>query len=164
MTDRCLIIICGPTAVGKTAVINKLLSKLPTVKTGVTFTTRKKRRSYKEDKVIHYISKSQFETKIRNNELLEWAVYNDDYYGSARQENLNILKDHPLLLNLEVKGSLQIKKLFPQALLIFIAPESLDQINQRLQRRRLPLAVFKQRLANAKWTLKQASKFDYQVV
>src|SRR3989344_4735654 len=164
MTEQCLIIICGPTAVGKTAVIKHLLRRLPQLKTGITYTTRAKRPHTKEDKVMYYVSAKQFEQKIRNDQLLEWATYNNDYYGSARQENLAILKKHPLLLNLEIKGSLQVKKLFPKALLVFIAPENLDQISQRLKRRRLSPAVFKQRLANAQWTLKQASKFDYQVV
>ena len=81
-----------------------------------------------------------------------------------RPENLDILKKHPLLLNLEVIGTFKVKELFPYALLIYILPENLDQIKDRLEKRTFSDAQRAQRLKTAEWSIQQADRYDYQIV
>jgi len=163
MTTKPIIVICGPTAVGKTTVVKKLLQKLNYLSTAVTYTTRAK-RAESEDKDMRYISQQEFEDKIREDHFLEWAEFSGDYYGTSKPESLETLKHKPLLLNIEVKGSLQIKSKFPNALLIYILPENLEQLLERFRQRGWAGTKFTERKEAAEWSLSQADKFDYQVV
>ena len=159
-----IIIINGPTGVGKTTIIKSVVKQLPQLRTGITYTTREIRPKDKEDKDMRHITEQGFKDKILNEELLEWAEFSGNYYGTAKKENLDILKNHPLLLNIEVVGTLKIKKLFPNALLIYILPENIEQLYSRLEKRSFSDKQRKERIEAAKWSIKQAKRYDYQII
>ncbi len=158
-----IIVINGPAAVGKTSIIKILLKKIPQLKSSVTYTTRGKRPG-KEDKDMRYISRPDFEQMVRDEKLLEWEEHYNNLYGSARDENLEIMRKHLLLMNIGVRGSLIIKKKFPDSLLIYILPENFEQIEKRLTKRKLEPADLKKRIADARASLAMADKYDYQVI
>ncbi len=156
-----IIVICGPTAVGKTVVIQRVLEQLPSLHTGITYTTRAPRPTNKEDKVLHYINRDEFEQKKQRGEFIEWAEYTGDLHGTSKD---SIITDGSLILNLDVQGSLQIKKLYPDSLLLFISPESLDQIKERLERRNLAPEDFQKRLQAAEECLAGKDTFDHIII
>ncbi len=158
-----IIVICGPTAVGKTAVINQLLQKMPTLKTGISFMTRTPRQGMPEDKKVFYITPGEFKQKISDGKILEWSEYNGHYYGTSK-ESLDSVGSAALLLNLDAAGSLNIKKLYPHSLLIFIDPESMDQIRQRLTSRGLTVEAFERRWQEAEKAMSLAPKFDLRII
>jgi len=163
MPNRHIIVICGPTAVGKTVIIQQVLQQIPSLKTGITFTTRPPRTNMTEDKTMHHISRAEFEKKISAGMFLEWAEYNGNYYGTAK-ETLATDTVAGLLLNLDIRGSLQIKKMYPESLLLFIAPENLDQIKERLERRNLTPEDLQSRLQAATECLAGAQYFDHRII
>lgn len=158
-----IIVICGPTAVGKTVVIQQVLKQIPSLKTGITYTTRSPREKASEDKVMRYISREAFEEKIQSQTFLEWAEYNGNYYGTSK-ETLAASADQALLLNLDIRGSLQIKTMYPESLLIFIAPENIGQIRERLKRRNLSEAELASRLQAATECLAGKDNFDHIII
>ncbi len=158
-----IIVICGPTAVGKTVVIQQVLQKIAQLRTGITYTTRPPREKMTEDKVMRHITRAEFETKIASNDFLEWAEYNGNYYGTST-ESISAQSETALLLNLEIRGSLQIKEKYPESLLLFIAPENLEQIKERLERRNLVPEELASRLQAAAECLAGKSSFDQIII
>lgn len=162
MPERKIIIICGPTAVGKTVVIQQVLQRLPSLRTGITFTTRPAREMATEDKVMHYITREEFENKIASNVFVEWAEYNHNYYGTSKDSLA--ADNNPILLNLDIRGSLQMREKYPNSLLLFIAPENIEQIRERLERRNLSPEALQDRLQVAQECLAGASHFDHIII
>ena len=128
-----LLVISGFSGVGKGTVVNYLKEHKDTYKVSVSVTTREPRPNEIPGVHYHYISNEQFETMINENKLLEYAGYVDHYYGTPREfveENLNSGND--VILEIETKGALQVKKNMPEAILIFILPPSADELRKRL--------------------------------
>ncbi len=131
-----IFIISGPTGVGKTTIAKELFKLIPNLKPSTTYSTRPPRPSAIEDKIIFHITPDEFKNKIKNNELLEYAEVNRNFYGTAKKETLDTLKNHPILCNITVVGAEQIKKEFPgQYVTIFILPESVDQLVKHVKKR-----------------------------
>ncbi|MFH0873858.1 MAG: hypothetical protein V1846_03430 [Candidatus Komeilibacteria bacterium] len=158
-----IIVINGPTAVGKTSVINRLLQRMLILQTATTYTTRALRPGQKEDKKLVSISEKDFAAKVKGGTILEWTRYNGDCYGTA-SKSLTATKGKPLLLNLDVRGTRFIKRRFTRACLIFIRPESMKQIRQRLLARGLTPSQFRRRYGEAVAAMKGAHIYDYQVI
>ncbi len=128
-----LTIVSGFSGVGKGTLINKLLMKYDNYALSVSATTRGMRPGEQEGKSYFFMSVEEFENKINNNELLEYAKYVDNYYGTPRkyvEEMLESGKD--VLLEIEIQGARQVKKLMPEALTIFVMPPSAETLKQRL--------------------------------
>ena len=128
-----LTIVSGFSGVGKGTLINKLLGKYDNYALSVSATTRGMRPGEQEGKSYFFISVDEFEDKIHQNELLEYAKYVDNYYGTPRkyvEEMLESGKD--VLLEIEIQGARQVKKLMPEALTIFVMPPSAETLKQRL--------------------------------
>lgn len=128
-----LTIISGFSGVGKGTLVKELLNKYDNYALSVSATTRSMRPGEEEGKSYFFMSVSEFEEKIEKNELLEYAKYVNNYYGTPRkyvEEMLNSGKD--VLLEIEIQGARQIKKLMPDALTIFIMPPTADTLKERL--------------------------------
>ena len=128
-----LTVVSGFSGVGKGTLINKLLGKYDNYALSVSATTRGMRPGEQEGKSYFFISVDEFEDKIHQNELLEYAKYVDNYYGTPRkyvEEMLESGKD--VLLEIEIQGARQVKKLMPEALTIFVMPPSAETLKQRL--------------------------------
>ncbi|MDD5605910.1 MAG: guanylate kinase [Patescibacteria group bacterium] len=158
-------VITGPSGVGKTSVAYRVLDMgLPIAKVTTT-TTRAKRESETQDVDYHFIAHEDFEKKIENNEMFEWAKYGNDYYGSQKADVEAIMaRGHTPLWVVDVQGAKYFKDTFPGCVVIFIAPESLSVLEQRLVERGDDPKDIKRRIAIADDELKLASAFDYQVI
>lgn len=161
-----LFVLSGPSGTGKGTVCNDLL-KLPCdLNLSISATTRDKRVGEVDGETYHYVSKDTFEKMIADNEMLEHAVYNGNYYGTPKmavEKLLNEGKD--VLLEIEPQGALQVKKLIPEAVLIFLIPPSMRELKRRLiTRGRESEEEINERIATAKWEMQQADKYTTLII
>ena len=160
-----LIVLSGPSGVGKDAVLAHLKKYSPNFKFVTTMTTRPRRRNEKDNVDYHFVSQDEFQTSLKNNELLESANVYGNWYGVPKEPIRQALKrGNDIIVKVDVQGAATIKKLAPQAVFIFLMPPSVDELAARLNRRYTEspesLAL---RLRTCEHEMKQISKFDYVV-
>jgi len=132
-----LFIISAPSGCGKTTLCEKLLKKMPGVIRSVSFTTRLPRKGEKNGRDYFFVTKKEFEKKIKRNNLLEWARNFGYYYGTPKDKILRLLdRGVDVILAIDVKGAMKVKKLYPDEVFIFILPPSISGLRSRLKRRR----------------------------
>jgi guanylate kinase len=130
-----LIVLCGPSGVGKSTISRKL-SEQHDIKYIVSATTRPKRPGDQAGKVYEHITTEVFFARLDNDEFLEYAHVYDEYYGTPKEPALSYLAaGHDVLLEIDVQGALQIRYQYPDALLIFVMPPDQDTLLQRLRTR-----------------------------
>jgi len=161
-----LFVLSGPAGVGKGTVRKKLFEKETHLKYSVSATTRIKRPGEKEGIDYFYKTKEQFEQMIAQKELLEYAQYVDNYYGTPRQYVLDELdKGNDVFLEIEVQGALQVKENFPEGVFIFLFPPSLEELKNRIVNRGTETNdVILQRLQEARNEIEMMREYDYVVV
>jgi guanylate kinase len=161
-----IVVISGPSGVGKNTVVAEVLKLIPALRLGSSLTTRAARPNDVPGKYT-YVSRSEFEERARRGELLEWAEYNGYLYGTLRPS-----EDRPALLEIEIQGAAQIKRLYPNACLMFMVTpgrdvqEQLQVLAERLRKRGTdqPAAIQK-RLVRAEEELRQGqSQSDIVIV
>ena len=132
-----LITISAPSGSGKTTLCRRLQKNRPDIEWSVSYTTRKKRKTESDGRDYNFITKEQFEDLILNETLAEWENVHGYYYGTPKATLDTVIKDKAtLLLELDVKGSMSLKKLYPEhAFTIFILPPSIDHLRNRLRQR-----------------------------
>lgn len=161
-----LFVLSGPAGVGKGTVRKRLFEKETHLKYSVSATTRQMRPGEEEGVDYFYKSKEAFEQMIKENALLEYAQYVDNYYGTPRQYVLDELnKGNDVFLEIEVQGALQVKKNFPEGVFIFLFPPSLEELKNRIVNRGTETNdVIKQRLQEARKEIEMMREYDYVVV
>jgi len=166
MRNGLLIVISGPAGTGKGTVVGKLLEKNPNIKLSISKTTRKPRPGEKEGVNYFFVSREQFEEEIKNERFLEYAEYNNNYYGTPKDFVFETLeKGFDVILEIETKGALQIKKVFSDAVLIFLLPPSIEELYKRLVKRGTESEdEIKARLEIAKNEIKLVPEYDYCVI
>ncbi len=131
-----LLVISGPSGAGKSTVISRVMANDPNIVFSVSATTRQPRNGEKDGTDYYFITKPQFENMIEQGQLLEYAQYVENYYGTPKQTVLESLANgQDVLFDIEVQGALQVKKAYPRAILIFLIPSSFDEIERRLRGR-----------------------------
>ena len=161
-----LIVLSGPSGVGKSTVIAELLSERNDIYFSVSFTTRQPRPGEVDGVNYNFVTRPEFERMIRDNELLEYAEYVGNYYGTS----LKVIRDRlnqgqDVLLDIEVQGAATVKAKCPEAVLIFILPPSLEELAHRLQARSTdPEDVIVKRLKRAREECSEIGRYDYLVV
>lgn len=161
-----LIVISGPSGSGKDTVCNALLEKNNQCWLSISCTSRAPRGNEIDGVNYYFLSKEAFEEKIENDEFLEYAKYNDNYYGTPKEmiEQKRNEGIHVILV-IEVQGALQIKSKIPDAIFIFLMPPSMDILKKRLENRGTEskekvLSRFK----TAYQEINEISKYNYVVV
>ena len=161
-----LIVIAGPSGVGKGTLVNMLLSRHDRLKLSISATTRQPRPGEKDGVNYFFLSKKDFETSILGDELLEWAEYAGNYYGTPKAqvvEQINL--GNYIILEIEVEGARSIASMFPDVQLIFILPPSIEELEQRIRSRGTNSEEsIANRLEIAKQEIAASSEFDCQIV
>lgn len=165
MTGK-LFVISSPSGCGKGTLIGKLLEHCDNIWLSVSATTRAPRAGEVDGVNYYFLDQIRFEEMIDNGELVEWAKYSGNYYGTPKKyidEHLN--KGENVILEIEVVGAKNIKKMYPGSTLIFIKPPSMEELERRLRGRGTEdEASIKKRLETARVELSQANIFDYVIV
>lgn len=160
---RKLIVISAPSGAGKTTIVKEILKEFPRLIFSVSATTRPKRETEKDGVEYYFLTENEFRKKIDNDEFIEWEKFYDYYYGTYKSViDENIRAGRPVLLELDVKGALSIKRLYPDAQLIYISPPSFEELVERLRKRKTENeSDFRKRVERAKMELSLKDKFDF---
>ena len=158
-----IIAVSAPSGTGKTTIVKKILSDFPELVFSVSATTRKKREYETEGIDYFFIPEEEFKAKIEKGEFIEWEKFYDYYYGTYKSYiEENISNGKSVIIEIDVKGALQLKKLYPDSVLIFIYPPSFDELVRRLTNRQTENETdLKKRIERAKMELSLKDKFDY---
>lgn len=161
-----LIVLSGPSGVGKSTVIAEVMHQRDNLVFSVSYTTRAPRAGEEDGVNYHFVDKAEFERMIRDGELLEYTQYAGNYYGTALADIQKFASQGlDVLLDIEVEGASNVKRKVDNAVLIFVAPPSFEELSRRLHGRRTENEeVVRARLEKAQVELKQIPNYDYLVV
>lgn len=128
-----LIVVSGPSGAGKDTICNKVIEDSDNIWLSVSMTSRNPRGNEKEGKNYFFVTKEEFEQKIKDGKLLEYTNYNGNYYGTPKDKLEDYLnRGIDVILVLDINGAINIKKLVPSALFIFIMPPDMETLKKRL--------------------------------
>ena len=161
-----LFVVAAPSGAGKSSLVSALLQVDSHLVVAVSHTTRAPRGQEQQGREYKFTDESTFRSMIDNAEFLEWAEVHGHLYGTSREAiEDRITLGHDVVLEIDWQGALQIKKLFPNAILIFILPPSWEELLQRLHRRGEDQPeVIERRMANARLEVSQAQFFDFVII
>lgn len=161
-----LFVVSAPSGAGKSSLVKALLELDAGVKACVSHTTRVPRGQERDGREYHFVSQGQFQRMVDQGEFLEWASVHGNCYGTSRQAVQQCTQQgHDVVLEIDYQGALQVRKIFPQAILIFILPPSWEELRARLMRRgEDDPDTIAQRLHNAQTEMAQTSKFDFVII
>lgn len=165
MTRGCLLVLSGPSGAGKSTVIHALLSRHPDMYFSVSVTTRAPRPGEVDGRDYRFITQEVYDGLVEQNALLEHAGYVGKSYGTpAEPVDRALAQGRGALLDIEPQGAMQVRAARPEAVLVFLAPPSLEELERRLRGRgdTAPEAI-EGRLKTARWEYTQAPKYDYIV-
>ncbi|HET9645441.1 MAG TPA: guanylate kinase [Burkholderiaceae bacterium] len=161
-----LFVVAAPSGAGKSSLVKALLELDSHLAVSISHTTRKPRGQEQNGREYHFVDEATFRRMVEQGEFFEWAEVHDNLYGTSRaaiEDRLNRGED--VVLEIDWQGALQIKRLFPDAVLIFILPPSWQELQLRLQRRGEDHPeVISQRMSNAQLEVAQARHFDYVII
>lgn len=159
------IVISGPSGVGKGTIVKELLERF-NAWYSISMTTRPKRENEIDKVNYFFVTKEQFEENIKEDDFIEYATYNNNYYGTPRKEIDNKLNNNiDVIAEIEVKGAKKVKELYKDSVLIYILPPSFEELETRLRNRNTEdNTTIEKRLNIAKEELKQIDIYDYVVV
>lgn len=161
-----LFVISGSSGVGKGTVIKGFMARNPEFGLSISYTTRAMREGEVDGVNYFFVSKEEFLQGVKNGEFLEWAEFSENFYGTKKsfvQKSLYEGKD--LILEIETQGALQIKEKMPEAVLIFIAPPSYQDLEFRLRNRKTESEeAIQKRLDFVKMEIKNSQHYDYKIV
>ena len=160
-----LIVISGPSGSGKTSITKILRNTEPNLSFSISATTREPRAGEVNGVDYYFFSEAKFQRKIESGEFAEWAVYGNHRYGTLKkvvEDNLQSGKD--ILLEIEVQGAIQLRKLYPDGVFIFILPPSQTSLEARLRNRKTESEDdIRRRLLIAKSEISYINNYDYIV-
>ena len=162
-----IIVLTAPSGAGKTTIAHRILSAFPQMRFSVSATTRPPRNGERDGVDYHFVTEEQFRQYIANGDLIEYEeVYPGRFNGTLRSEVETGIREAPVLLDIDVKGALNIERMFGErSLTIFIAPPSLEVLAERLQKRNTETPeTLAARLDRARMELGTRDQFDMVIV
>ena len=161
-----LIVISAPSGAGKGTIINQMLEKNKNLWLSISATSRPMRSNDIEGETYYFYTKEEFQQKIKEDYFLEYALYANNYYGTPKkyiQEHLD--KGQDVILEIEIQGAMQIKKIIPEALFVFVMPPSLKELRQRLINRGTDSKEkILERFKIAYQEMNEVTKYNYVVI
>ncbi len=166
MKNNKIFVISGPSGVGKGALVECLLKRVPHISRSISVTTREPRVGETPDLHYHFVSKEEFLEKVKADEFLEWAKVHGNLYGTLKNGvDKELSKGRDIVLVIDVQGGIKVKKEQRDSVLIFIEPPSFGELRERLKERGTELSnIVEKRIKRAKEELKYAPSYDYKVV
>jgi guanylate kinase len=161
-----LFVVAAPSGAGKSSLVKSLLELDSHLVVSISHTTRPPRGQEQDGREYHFVDEKTFRRMIADGEFFEWAEVHGNLYGTSKAGVETMVKSgQDVVLEIDWQGALQIKQLFPNAVLIFILPPSYDELALRLNRRGEDgPAVIAQRLVNARHEVAQAKHFDFVII
>lgn len=161
-----LIVLTGPSGVGKGTLLRQLLARHPELKVSISATTRQPRSGEVDGRDYFFLSPAEFAEKVAQGDLLEWAEFAGNWYGTPRSPvEVLIGAGENVLLEIELLGARQVRTHFPQALSIFVLPPSMTELERRIRDRNQDSEeAIHRRLERAAIEIAAASEFDVQLV
>ena len=161
-----LFVVAAPSGAGKSSLVKALLELDAHLVVSVSHTTREPRGQEQPEREYHFVDEAVFRGMIEHGDFVEWAQVHGNLYGSSRTEiEQRMHEGQDVVLEIDWQGALQIKRLYPFAVLIFILPPSWAELRQRLQRRGEDgPEVIDRRMANARVEVSQARHFDFLII
>lgn len=161
-----LVVISGPSGVGKGTVCNILFERKQNICSSISVTTRSPRSGEQEGVHYYFLTRQEFFEKRANGDFLEWAEVYGNFYGTLRSEVDRLINDGKnVILEIDTQGALQIKRECPWAISVFLLPPKLDELKRRITSRGTESQqVIELRLAKAESEIALANQYDYQVV
>ena len=165
MSKGKLVVISGASGVGKGTVLGIMMNKRNNLKFSVSATTRPPRPSEINGMHYYFVTKERFEEMIAAGEMLEYSAHNANYYGTPRAQAEEKMKVGSVLLDIEPNGAKQVKEALPEAVLVFIMPPSMEELEKRLRGRGdTPEDQIAMRLERANWEMEQRHWYDHVVI
>ena len=165
MSKGKLVVISGASGVGKGTVLGIMMKKREDLKFSVSATTRAPRPSETDGVHYYFVTKEQFEEMIASGQMLEYSAHAANYYGTPRAQAEEKMVNGSVLLDIEPNGAGQVKKAAPDAVLIFIMPPSMEELERRLRGRGdTPEDQIAMRMERAVWEMEQRHWYDHVVV
>ncbi len=161
-----LFVISGSSGVGKGTVIKEFLAKHPDFKLSVSCTTRNPREGEVHGINYFFLTHDEFKQCIERDEFLEWAEFSGNMYGTQKAYvETKLAEGKNMILEIDTQGALNVKKIMPEAQLIFILPPSLEELESRLRGRHTETEeAIQKRLQTVKSEMENSKQFDYQIV
>lgn len=165
MSKGKLFVISGASGVGKGTVLKEVLARRNDFQFSVSATTRPPRPSERDGREYFFITRERFEELIRQGAFLEYDEHNATYYGTLKSQAEEKTRLGPMLLDIEPKGAAQVRKADPEAVLIFVMPPNMEELERRLRDRNdTPEDQIGMRLKRAVWEMEQRVWYDHVVV
>ncbi|MFG6099522.1 guanylate kinase [Leptothoe sp. ISB3NOV94-8A] len=161
-----LIVFTGPSGVGKGTLLRQLLKHHPDIQLSISATTRQPRPGEEHGKHYYFVSRPEFKAMVEQNQLLEWAEFAGNFYGTPRQPlEAMISHGNVVILEIELEGARQVRATLPEAQQIFVLPPSLQELEDRIRQRGQDSEdAIAKRLARANVEIEAAEEFDIQIV
>lgn len=165
MSNGHLIVISGSSGVGKSTVLKQVIAARSDLQFSVSATSRPPRPGETNGVQYYFVSREAFRQMIAQGAFVEHDYHMDNYYGTLKSEIINKTKNGNLILDVEPVGAMRVREIYPQATLIYIAPPSLETLEQRIRMRNdTPEEQIKIRKERAAWENEQKDKYDYVVI
>ena len=161
-----MIILAAPSGAGKSSFVEKICQEDDRLVDTVTYTTRGIRKGESEGQPYHFVSREEFEAKVKDNFFIEWAVVHNNLYGTPIYQIQDAWNENKcVIMDVDVQGAKTFKEKFPSAKTVFILPPSIDELRRRIAIRdgKIP-ADLEVRMKNAEAEMKLSSTFDVQII
>lgn len=161
-----LFVVSGPSGAGKGTLLAKVREQMPDLGLTVSATTREPREGELDGVSYHFLSEGEFSRRVDADEFLEWANVHGHRYGTLRSEvDKNLAAGHSVVLEIDVQGALNVRKAYPDCVLVFIEPPSMEVLEERLRGRGTESeADVELRLADARDEMALAPRYDERIV
>ena len=165
MSNGKIIVISGASGVGKSTILTEVMKARQDLVFSVSATTRPMRPGEADGVNYHFISRESFLDMVRKGEFLEYDEHHDNLYGTLFSAVKDATEKGHVVLDIEPNGAMNVRRKYPDAILIFIMPPSWEALEARLRGRGdTPEEQVQTRLTRARWEMDQADKYDYQVI